>query len=155
LFGKGWELSLVYIVIFILFLVIEVLLPVRSRKIDAAFTCVLVLFFPVTFWVARCAGVSQANKDRGEKTSLPTVTFTADACGYGGKVVYVKGDSLYVYNLAYFGEPAKPATCPFVVGSQPSIVPQLWLLRSGDLKDVRVVHYEKEAKPWLCCANKQ
>jgi hypothetical protein len=26
-------------------------------------------------------------------------------------------------------------------------VPQLWLLRSGDLKDLTVIHYEKEAKP--------
>lgn len=170
LFGTGWPLSLIYLVIFILSLALEVFWVNNSRKVNAGAACFLVLLFPVTFWVARCAGVKQANTDRGDKTSLPTITFAAGSCGYRGKAVYVKGESLYIYNLAYLGmdigstkavpkstnpPPVKPIACPFDLGESSEVkVPELWLMRSGDLKDVRIVHYEKEAKPWLCCADK-
>jgi hypothetical protein len=154
LFGRGWPLSLIYLLIFLLSLALEVFWINGTRKLNAGVAFVLVLLFPLTFWVARCAGIGQANRDRGDKTSLPTITFAAGPCGYRGKVVYVKGESLYVYNLAYLEEPEKPAACPFNLKDASPSVPQLWLLRSGDLKDVRVVHYEKEAKPWLCCASK-
>jgi hypothetical protein len=154
LFGRGWPLSLVYLIIFLLSLALEVFWVNGSRKANACVACALVLFFPVTFWVARCAGISQANRDRGDKTSLPTITFAAGPCGYRGKVVYVKGESLYIYDLAYLEEPGKSVVCPFNLKDVSPVVPQLWLVRSVDLKDVRVVHYEKEAKPWLCCADK-
>ncbi|MGO8807954.1 MAG: hypothetical protein ACLQJF_00665 [Candidatus Sulfotelmatobacter sp.] len=155
LFGRGWPLSLVYFLIFLLSLVLEVFCVNRSRKVDVGVACGLVLFFPVTFWVAGCAGISRANRDRGDKTSLPTITFAAGPCGYLGKVVYVKGEALYIYNLAYLEAPAKSIVCPFDLNDLSSKVPQLWLMRSGDLKDVRAVHYEKEAKPWLCCADER
>ena len=154
LFGKGWQLSLVYLVIFLLSLALDVFWVNSTRKLSAGVACALILLFPVTFLVARCAGIGQANRDRGDKTSLPTIAFTAGPCGYRGKVVYVKGESLYIYNLAYLGEPGKSVVCPFILSDVSPQVPQLWLVRSGDLKDARLVHYEKEAKPWLCCADK-
>jgi hypothetical protein len=153
LFGTGWLLSVVYLIVFLLSLGIDAFGAKYSGKVNALVACLLVLLFPVTFWAAGYAGVKQANADRGEKTSLPTITFAAGPCSYRGKVVYVKGESLYIYDLAYLVEPGKSAkgqslSCPFdLTGASPD-VPQLWLVRSGDLKDVRVVHYKKEAKPW-------
>jgi hypothetical protein len=154
LFGKGWQLSFVYLLIFLLSLALDVFWVNGSRKVNAGVAGALVLLFPVTFWVARCAGISQANRDRGDETSLPTITFAAGPCGYRGKVVYVKGESLYVYSLKYLEDPEKSVVCPFNLKDVSPVVPQLWLVRSGDLKDVRVVHHEKEAKSWLCCADK-
>jgi hypothetical protein len=148
LFGTGWCLSVVYVSIFLLSLVLEVFCVNHSRKLNALVACVSVLLFPVTFWVAEYAGVGQANKDRGAKTSLPTITFAAGKCSYRGKVVYVKAEALYIFDLTYLEEPGKCVVCPFdLTGASPE-VPQLWFVRSGDLKDVRVIHYQKEAKPW-------
>jgi hypothetical protein len=154
LFGTGALLSVVYLIIFLLSLGIEVFWVNHSRKVDVGVACCLVLFFPVTFWVAMYAGISQANTDRGNKTSLPTITFAAGSCTYRGKVVFVKGESLYIYDLAYLEEPRKSAVCSFDLNGVSPEVPQLWLVRSGDLKDVRVVHYQKETKPWSFYADK-
>jgi hypothetical protein len=171
LFGKGRSLSVVYLAIFLVSLGIELFWVNRSQWVDASLAFGLVLFFPLTFWVAGCTGISQANTDRSDKTSLPTITFAAGPCGYRGKAVYVKGESLYIYDLDYLaaetGNPSvapnnkrpteKPVVCPFDLGESSEVhVPELWLMRSGDLKDVRIVHYEKEAKPpWLCFSDKR
>jgi hypothetical protein len=148
LFGTGWPLSVVYLIVFLLSLGIEVFWVTHGKKVDTFVVCVLVLLFPVTFWVARYAGVIQANKDRSDKTSLPTITFAADKCAYRGKVVYIKAEALYVFDLSYLEMPTNGVVCPFdLTGASPE-VPQLWLMRSSDLKDVRVIHYQKEVKPW-------
>ena len=147
LFGTGWFLSLIYLVIFLISLALEVFCTNDGKIRNAAVAIALLLLFPVAFCVARNAGIEQANKDRGNKTTLPTITFAAEKCSYRGKVVYVKSEALYVFNLAYLEQPEKSLVCPFdLTGTSPE-VPQLWLLRAGDLKDVRIVHYQKEATP--------
>jgi hypothetical protein len=146
LFGSGVLLSIVYLIIFLLSLFAEVFYSNRSRIVDAVLVSCLVILFPITYKVARTAGISQANIDRGEKTGLPTVAFTAGACDYKGKLVYIKGESFYVYDLAYLPAPAKSVTCPIDLSGISSEVPLLWLIRAADLKNVRVVHFQKEAK---------
>lgn len=148
LFGAGKCLSIVYLFIFIVSLVLEVFCVKQSRKINAVVASILVLLFPVIFEIARYAGISQANKDRGDKTSLPTITFVADQCSYRGKVVYLKAEAFYIFRLEYLVEPKKTVVCPFDLTGVSPDVPQLWLVRSSDLKDVRVIHYQKETKPW-------
>lgn len=145
LFGSGALLSLVYLGVFLLTLICEVFYERRSRIVDALVPVLLVLLFPVTYQVARCAGIQRANNDRGSTTLLPTIAFTAGRCDYSGKLVYIKGDQFYVAGLAYLPSSAKQTSCPFDL-TDASKVPQLWLLRSSDLNDVRVIHYEKEAK---------
>lgn len=148
LFGTGWLLSLVYLAVFLLSVIVEFFSDAHSRGVNTFTVCVLVILFPVTFFVARYAGVTQANKDRSGKTSLPTITFAVERCAYRGKVVYVKAEAIYVFNLAYLDTPAKSVTCPFDLAGASPDVPQLWLLRSSELKDIRIVHYQKEVKPW-------
>jgi hypothetical protein len=166
LFGAGALLSVVYLSIFLLALFLEVFGKTRSRSADALVPLCLVLLFPVAYGVARHAGIRQANTDRGDNTSLPTIAFTAGSCDYRGKLVYIKSDLLYIYNLAYQPSMAKltssdssgaalpkaglrssPGKCPFDLADVSPLVPQLWLARSGDLKEVKVIHYAKEAKP--------
>jgi hypothetical protein len=146
LFGAGALLSIVYLSIFLLTLVVEVFFKKRSQIVDGLIPLLLVLLFPVTYGVARNAGIRQANTDRGNSTSLPTIAFTAGSCDYRGKLVYLKGDQFYVFNLAYLSSPAKPASCQLDLAGAPTLIPQLWLVRSSDLKEVRVIHYEREAK---------
>ncbi|HVI08857.1 MAG TPA: hypothetical protein VND65_11250 [Candidatus Binatia bacterium] len=147
LFGTGWLLSAVYLLVFFLSLATEVWWSTHGKKLDTFVAVVLVLLFPVTFWVARCAGIAQANKDRSDKTSLPTITFTSSKCSYRGKVVYIKSEALYVFDLAYLEVPQKPDECRFDLSGVSAAVPQLWLMRAPDMSDVRVVHYAKEAIP--------
>jgi hypothetical protein len=146
LFGKGALLSVVYLSIFLLTLLLEVSGKKRSRIASALMLLCLVLLFPIAYGVARHAGTRQANTDRGDSTSLPTIAFTAGSCDYRGKLVYLKGDLFYIYNLAYQPGSGKP-TCPFDLKGVSPLVPQLWLARSGDLKEVKVIHYLKETKP--------
>jgi hypothetical protein len=105
---------------------------------------VLVVFFPVTYCVARYAGVDQASTDRGSRSTLATLAFTAGSCDYEGKLVYVKGDSLYVHQLKYLPSSTKSASCPFDPIGSDNDVPQLWLVRLSDIKDARIIHYGRK-----------
>jgi hypothetical protein len=146
LFGTGAALSFVYLTILLLSFGIEVFFVKRGRGVDLGVVFCLVAIFPVTFWLARAAGINQARIDRGDKTSLPTIDFVAGACTYKGKLVYVKGEAFYVHEMTYLVQPKGPESCPFNLDGVSPTVPQLWLVRSGDLKDVRVIHYAKETK---------
>ncbi len=144
LFGRGAWLSLVYVTILVLALLIEVTLKKPGRFVDAGVILCLVLFFPLTYVIATRAGTSQAKIDRGPRTTLPTIAFTAPPCTYRGKLVLVKGELLYIYDLHYLPSTRKAEGCPFELpdAATPS-VPQLWLVRQADLKDTRVIHYGK------------
>jgi hypothetical protein len=152
LFGVGAWLSGIYIAVLVISLVVEVFLKKRNRVVEAVAAMCLVLFLIPTFFVAKKAGIDQANTDRGAKTTLPTITFVQKLCAYRGKLVYVKGELFYIYNLANLpgGTIAdKARSCPIDLdgGADSAAVPQLWLVRGNDLSDVRIIHYEKEAKP--------
>jgi hypothetical protein len=147
LFGTGAYLSIIYLVVFVVSVCVEVFSKSRNRFLETAIPLFLVTLFPATYFVARLAGIEQANSDRGNQTSLPTLTFAAAACDYGGKLVYVKGELFYIYNLAYLSASQSSAPCPFDVTNASQTVPQVWIVRSQELKDIRLVHYQKEAKP--------
>jgi len=146
LFGRGaWWLSLVYVLILVLAVLIEVVWKKPGRMVDAGVILCLVLFFPLTYLIATRAGTNQAVADRGPRTTLPTIAFTAPPCDYRGKLVLIKGELLYIYDLQYL---RKAAGCPFDLPEPAtSSVPQLWLVRHADLKDTRVIHYGKGAQP--------
>jgi hypothetical protein len=145
LFGTGALLSIIYVVIFLLTLIREVFLK-PSPILDALIPVILVLLFPATYGVARYAGIRQANNDRGEKSSLPTIAFGAGSCDYRGKLVYLNGDLFYISNAAYLTIPRNPTSCPLDLTDSSILVPQLWLVRSSDLKEIRVIRFGKEAK---------
>jgi hypothetical protein len=99
LFGSGVFLSIVYVVVFLLSVAVEAFPRNRSRLMDMEIPLFLVFLFPVTYGIARRAGIGQANVDRGDKPSLPTLVFTAGSCDYRGKLVYLKSELFYVSNL--------------------------------------------------------
>ncbi len=147
LFGSGWALSLIYVVVFGLSVVVEMTALGRRTLLRTALPTILVAFFPVTYLFATRAGIDRANIDRGQHTTLPSMAFTAGTCAYNGKLVHLKGDLLYVYNLAYLGVPHCCDGCPLDLSNTSPSVPQLWLIRAADIRDVRVIHYAKEVAP--------
>lgn len=157
LFGTGKWLSLIYLGILTVSLVMEIFIEEKSRARDMAAATLLVFLFIPTYLSSREAGREQANTDRGKGTKLATIEFNEKACSYRGKLLYVKGELLYVHDLKDItGDDAKKKTesqklrkerCPIELDSEPSPVPQLWLVRASDLSDVRVIHFEQEAKP--------
>jgi hypothetical protein len=146
LFGPGVYLSLIYLVVFLATVVVDLWTKLK-RSAQTIVAILLVMLFPMTFYAARRAGIEQANIDRGDRTSLPTIAFTAGGCDYRGKLVYIQSESLYLYNLTYSVNPPKNASCPFDLAGTTPAVPMLWIVRLSDLKDVTVLHYQKEAKP--------
>ncbi len=150
LFSSGAWLSFIYVCVLVVSLVVEIFLTKNSRAISALASIALVLLFIPTYCVARKAGIEQANTDRSAKTTLPTITFMQKLCAYRGKLVYVKTDLFYIYNLANLSggsSPDKTHPCPIDIDGGSTSVPQLWLVRASDLADMRIVQYEKEAKP--------
>lgn len=147
LFGSGVWLSAVYLLIVVLSLLTEMFTRRYNKFVNCTVVLCLIVLFPITYQLARNAGIDQANIDRGERTGLPSLTFTSGTCNYRGKLVFIKGESFYVYSLAYLTKPAsKPESCPFDLTGVTLDVPQLWVVRASDVKDVRIVHYLKEAK---------
>jgi hypothetical protein len=145
LFGAGEALTWIYLTALAIAILIEYFFPARSRSINTAAAIALVLLFVPTYLVSRRAGISAANIDRSDKTTLPTVTFAQQSCSYMGKLVYLRNDTLFVSTLQQTG-PASTGPCPIDRPADAGGVPQLWLLRSTDLQDVRVIHYDREAK---------
>jgi len=146
LFGPGVYLSLIYLAVFLATLVVDLWTKLK-RWGQTIVAILLVILFPMTFYAARRAGIRQANIDRGDLTSLPTIVFTAGECAYRGKLVYIQSEALYLYDLTYSVQPAKNTSCRFDLAGTTPPVPMLWIVRLADLKDVTVVHYQKEAKP--------
>jgi hypothetical protein len=66
--------------------------------------------------------------------SATRIAGTATTEKIRGKVVYVKAEALYIFDLAYLGEPGKGVLCPFDLAGASPDVPQLWLMRSSDLR---------------------
>jgi hypothetical protein len=86
LFDAGMWLSVIYLVIFLLSLIVEVIKRESSRIVNAVVAVLLVLFFPCVYGIAFKAGVQAASGDRSDKSKLPTITFTAGPCDYRGKL---------------------------------------------------------------------
>jgi hypothetical protein len=145
LFGAGQALTWIYLTALAIAILVEYFFPARSRPINTAAAIALVLLFVPTYLVSRRAGISAANTDRSDKTTLPTVTFAQQQCSYKGKLVYLRNDTLFVSTLQQI-EPSSTGPCPIAPPAGMGGVPQLWLLRSTDLQDVRVTHYDKEAR---------
>ena len=146
LFGAGYYLSMIYLFVFLVSVGVEVYAKPR-RWLETAVALALVFLFPATFFTARRAGIQQADNDRGKRTSLPTVTFSVSSCDYKGKLVYLKGELLFIYRVSYLTVPENAASCSIDVTQTSEEVPQVWIARSGELKDMRVTHYQEEAKP--------
>jgi hypothetical protein len=155
LFDAGAWLSFVYLGVFGISLIVEALK--KSSGISyAVVTILLAAGFIPTYLIAKSAGISRANIDRSDKTTLASITFTEKACSYRGKLVYLKGETLYVYRLIRLADsdaPRKKAnrTCPIEIGTSDQLVepsvPQVWMIHTNDLEDVRIDHFDKEAKP--------
>ena len=159
LFGAGVWLSWLYMVVFLLS-AIEELLSTRSRVIDSVVVLSLLLLFPLFYLQATKVGRTQANIDRGLQSGLPVVTFSSGSCDYEGKLFYVKGDLLYVYEMHRIPEsqssvkdsesaagPTQSMSCPFEVATTAGPIPQLFLARLADLQDVRVTYSPTEVAP--------
>jgi hypothetical protein len=150
LFGAGRWLSVAYLVVLIVSLSVEIFWTSGGRILSTVASLVLVIMFIPTYYIARGAGIRQANTDRGSSTTLPTITFSDKKCTYRGDLLYAKGELLYVHNLVKVADDAtdsKPGAtpaskCPIEVGEEAGKIPQLWFVRLGDLEDVRIVHYK-------------
>ena len=152
LFVAKIKLSIIYLLVVLISLLVEVILGRPNRILNTIVACLLIAFFPLVYTFAGEAGSTQADVDRGGDTHLPTLDFTAGSCSYIGKLVYVKGDLVYVHNLQLLSSSnapkpqARPETrsqaCPFDLEGASSEVPQLWLIRSADIKDARIIHYK-------------
>jgi len=168
LFGTGVWMSCVYLIVLLIALILEIFVKDNSRFISTIATLVLVVMFVPAYYIAKGAAVSQANIDRGPKTTLPTVTFSEKGCTYRGDLLHAKGGLLYVHNLVRVADttpksagkvpvtasagqareqpiPAALPKCPIEAQETSGTIPQLWLVRVDDLEDVRIVHYQKEA----------
>jgi hypothetical protein len=155
LFDAGAWLSIVYLVVFGLSLIVEAFKKDSGVSYVVA-TILLAAGLIPTYSIAKSAGISRATTDRGDKTTLATVIFTEKHCAYRGKLLYVKGETLFVYDLVAIADETARAkesdrACPIQIekpdkSNQPS-VPQLWMIRASDLEDVRIDHYDKEPKP--------
>ena len=107
----------------------------------------LIVMLVPTYLVSRTAGVQAANRDRSGATRLATITFTQGHCDYRGKLVDLKSELLFVYNLAKVTGPISPdKPCPIEPLAE-SKVPPLWLIRSDAVSDARIIHYAQEAIP--------
>lgn len=142
LFSTGVWLSVVYLVIFLISLILEVLSTQRPRWLNTVAVVCLVLLFPATYWIASRAGIDRANTDRSDQTSLPTIVFTSGKCDYRGKLVYVKGDLFYVAKLVYANKPADGVSCTPDLSGGPARVPSIWVLKTADLSDINIVYYK-------------
>lgn len=142
LFDAGKWLSIIYLVIFLLSMIVEVLSRKSSRIVNALVAVLLVFFFPCIYRIAGNAGIQNAEADRRDRSKLPTITFTAGSCDYRGKLVYIKSDLFYISNLAYLPSESSLSPCPFDLTGASGQIPQLWLVHSSELKDVRVMFYK-------------
>jgi len=103
---------------------------------------------------SRHVGIDEANTDRDSRTRLSTVLFTSGPCKFHGKLVALSGEVLYAQDIVAdemsVGSREKTADGggvePLCKSSTPD-VPQLSVIRIGDVKDLRVLHYERQAKP--------
>ncbi len=148
LIDAGFLLSIVYLAVFGVSVIVEAFK--KDSGISYVITAILIVAgFVPTYYIAKSAGRDRANTDRGDRTKLAHLSFIEKGCSYHGKLVYLKGDTLYVYNLRPFPDNRAPGpNCPIALPDKEhqSTIPQIWIIRNSELEDVRIDQYAKEAQ---------
>ena len=158
LFDAGAWLSIVYLIVLGISVLVEALK--KDSGVIYAFTAIiLAVGFIPTYLIAKSAGVSRANQDRSEQTTLAHISFIEKSCSYQGKLVFIKSETLFINNLRPFPDGnATGPSCPIALKSKTELekdqidknhqqIPQLWMLRTGDLQDIRIEHYQQKVEP--------
>jgi hypothetical protein len=133
--GTGKWLSGVYLVILVVSQVADSI-EWKKQFVNFLFVLLIALMFIPLYWIAGRAGRQQAHIDQGENTTLPPITFSIDKCDYLGSLLYLKGNTLFVYRLRLL--PKKNVQGCLVTAEPPRGIIQSWVLQLENLQDVRI-----------------
>lgn len=107
---RGWPLWLIYIFV----LLVPILHEIKPRVgiIWQLVVAVLMLgCLPLTFFVAKKAGLEAASINQSESTNLPYVRFTTKCGSFSGRLLFVKDHNIYIHDLTRHKETNSSDTC--------------------------------------------
>jgi len=82
----------------------------RKAMLQASIIAMLLCLVPVTYWVAANAGEGLALENKGDKTSLPYVTFSTKTGKFGGRLLLFRAGMVFVHGVASTFPPGQPDT---------------------------------------------
>lgn len=107
----GW-LWLIYVFVLVVPVMFEVIPRLGTHiRTQIAVACVMLALLPLTYFIARSAGLEAASKNQGDSTNLPYIRF-ATKCGlFSGRLLFMKDHDYYVHDLMQDQAPKGDAIC--------------------------------------------
>lgn len=147
LFEKhGKWLWLIYVFVLVVPILFEVFKRLRNKMfIQFVMAMVLLACLPLTYYIAKSAGLAAASINQSEETNLPYVQFVTK-CGYfSGRLLFAKDHALYIHDLTQDKRTGTDALCPEL---SPKVhgTHFLYIFRVEDVSTIEILERQLEVE---------